>query len=598
VAGEPKEYARGDVAAGFAAADVVIERTYSTHAALHNALEPHGSTAQWEGDRLVLWCSTQSVFDVRQQVAQKLGLPAHRVRVIKQFMGGGFGAKQVAWKQDVIAALLARQAGRPVQLMLDRRAENLVAGNRNATEQRVRIGAKRDGSLTAIEALVALESGAYQVGGEASNVVGIYQDLYRCPNVHTTQTAYYTNYGPTVAFRAPGYVEGAFALESAMDELARELGLDPLDLRLRNYSEVEQQEGKPYTLPEGLRACYERATGTFGWRDYKKPPAQGTKRRGIGLAASSWIGGSGHPPGYAWVKLNDDGTAEVVTGTQDIGTGTRTGLTQVAAEELGLPPDQVALHLGDTGYGPYSPVSSGSATQPTLGPAIRAAAADAKRQLLEAAAEILEVDATWLVVRAGKIEVTGKLGGAERSVPVGEIMGQLAPHMILGQGARGPNPADKAIRTFGAQCAEVEVDIATGEVTVLRVVAAADCGRVVNPKLVESQMIGGVTQGLGFALTEERVVDSRYGFVINANLEEYKVPTVADIPAITHAPVDIPDVAANPTGAKGVGEPPLIPTAPAIANAIFDATGVRLYTAPLNRRRLVEALAAREEGRA
>jgi xanthine dehydrogenase YagR molybdenum-binding subunit len=183
-------------------------------------------------------------------------------------------------------------------------------------------------------------------------------------------------------------------------------------------------------------------------------------------------------------------------------------------------------------------------------------------------------------------------------VPVAEITGQLAPHLILGQGARGANPSDKAIRTFGAQCAEVEVDTATGEVTVLRVVAAADCGRIVNPALVESQVVGGVTQGLGFALLEERMVGSRHGVSLNANLEEYKVPTVADIPAITHAPVDIPDVAASPTGAKGVGEPPLIPTAPAIANAIFDATSVRLRALPINRRRLVEALMAREEGRA
>ena len=595
VAGDPQHYARGDSEAGFRAADVVIDETFSTQTALHNALEPHGCTAVWEGDRLVLWCSTQSVFDVREQVAQKLGMPAHRVRVIKQFMGGGFGAKQVAWKQDVIAALLAKQTGRPVQLMLDREAENLVAGNRNGTHQRVRVGAKRDGTLTAIEVTIVLESGAYQVGGEASDVAGVYQELYRCPNVRTEQTAYYTNYGPTVAFRAPGYVEGAFALETVMDQLARELGMDSLDLRLKNYAGEDQQGGKPYTLPEGLRACYDRATEVFGWREYRKPTPAGTKRRGIGLAASSWMAGSGHPPGYAWVKLNGDGSADVVTGTQDIGTGTRTALTQVAAEELGFPMERVALHLGDTANGPYSPVSSGSATQPTMGPAIRAAAADAKQQLLEVAAELLDATPELLSIRDGKIEIAGKPG---EWVTVTEIMGQIAPHMILGQGARGPNPQDKTIRTFGAQCAEVEVDTATGEITVLRVVAAADCGRIINPTMVESQMVGGVTQGLGFALTEERVLDARFGVSLNANLEEYKVPTVADIPRIEHAPVGIPDLEANQTGAKGVGEPPLIPTAPAIANAIYDAVGVRLYATPFNRRRLLEALAAREEGRA
>jgi xanthine dehydrogenase YagR molybdenum-binding subunit len=595
VAGEPQEYERGDADAGFREAEVIVDEVYTTGTALHNALEPHGSTAMWEGDRLVLWCSTQSVFDVREQVAQKLGLPAHRVRVIKQFMGGGFGAKQVAWKQDVIAALLAQRTGRPVQLMLDRHAENLVAGNRNATHQRVRLGAKRDGTLTAIEATIALESGAYQVGGEASDVAGIFQELYRCANVRTKQTAYYTNYGPTVAFRAPGYVEGAFALESMMDQLARELGMDPLDLRLKNYAGEDQQGGKPYTLPEGQRACYDRVDEVFGWRNYQKPVPSGTKRRGVGFAGTSWMAGSGHPPGYAWVKLNGDGTADVVTGTQDIGTGTRTALTQVAAEELGFPMERVTLHLGDTANGPYAPVSSGSATQPTMGPAIRDAAADAKRQLLEVAGELLDASTELLSIRGGKIEIAGKPG---EWVTVEEIMGQVAPHMILGQGARGPNPEDKTIRTFGAQCAEVEVDVETGEVTVLRIVAAADCGRIINPTMVESQMVGGVTQGLGFAMTEERVVDLRTGIPLNANLEEYKIPTVADIPRIEHAPVDIPDLEANPTGAKGVGEPPLIPTAPAIANAIFDAVGLRLKTAPFNRQRLVQALAAREGGQA
>ena len=208
-----QKYARGDVAAGFRDAEVVVEAVYVTGTALHNCLEPHGCTATWEGDQLTLWDSTQSVFDVRAQVAQKLGLPEHHVRVIKQYMGGGFGSKQIAWKQDVIAALLAKQSGRPVQLMLDREAENLAAGNRNATEQRVRLGARRDGTLTAIEAEIDLETGAYQTGGEASDVAGIYQTLYRCANVRTRQVGWYINTGPTVAFRAPGYVEGAFGLE-------------------------------------------------------------------------------------------------------------------------------------------------------------------------------------------------------------------------------------------------------------------------------------------------------------------------------------------------------------------------------------------------
>ena len=594
VSGE-QMYERGDLDAGFAGAEVVIEATYFTQTNLHNCLEPHGTTASWDGDRLTLWSSTQSVFEVRSQVAQKLELPEHRVRVIKQHMGGGFGSKQVPWKQDVLAALLSKQARRPVQLMLDREAENLAAGNRNATVQKVRIGARRDGTLTAIEADIELETGAYQVGGEASDVKGIYETLYRCPNVRTKQVGRYTNVGPTVAFRAPGYVEGAWGLEQAMDEFARKLQIDPIELRLGNYSDTDQVKEQQYTIPETLRLCYERAAEVFGWRDWQRPTANGTKRRGIGVAAHNWMGGSGHPPGYAWVKLNSDGSADVVTGTQDIGSGTRTGLTQVAAEELGLPVEQVNLLLGDTANGPYAPVSSGSATQATIGPAIRVAAAAAKRELLHAAGQFLEEPVERLSVRAGQIHVEGE---ANPVASVADITGRLAPHMIFGQGARGPNPSDKAIRTFGVQIAEVEVDTATGEVTVLRLVSADDCGRVINPTMVESQVIGGVTQGFGFALTEERIIDQQRGIVLNANLEEYKVPTVADIPAITSSPIDLADPEANETGAKGIGESPIVPTAPAIANAIFDAVGVRINKAPVVRERLLDALATQEGGTA
>jgi len=595
IGGKVAEYERGDVASGFASADVVVEHTFVTQAALHNCLEPHGCTAAWEGDHLTIWDSTQSIFDVRQEVAQRLKLPEHHVRVIKQFMGGGFGSKQIAWKHTAIAALLSKQAGHPVQLMLDREAENLASGNRNPTRQHVRIGAKRDGTLVAIQADIVQGQGAYRVGGEAADVDGAYQTLYRCPNVKTRQTPVYINAGPAVAFRAPGYVEGAFALESTMDELARKLGMDPLDLRLKNYSHVDQKADKPYTSSDSLRRCMEAVEERFKWRSERQSrskqngaPKTGSKRRGIGFAAHDWIGGAGHPPGYAWVKWNADGSVDVVAGTHDIGTGSRTGLSQIAAEELGLPFEQVALHLGDTAYGPYAPVSSGSATQATIGPAIQAAAIDAKRQIFEAAAPMLEVAVHDLELRDGSVMVKGQPG---KKMAVGEILGKIQPHMIQGHGSRGPNPTDKTVHTFGAQAVEVEVDVETGDVTVLRVVAAHDCGRVVNPMMVESQVIGAVTQGIGFALTEERIVDSGRGVVMNANLEEYKVPTVLDVPKIENVHLDLPDVEANPTGAKGIGESPLIPTAPAIANAVYDAIGVRVYQTPLSRARILSALA-------
>ena len=601
---QPKVYARGDVDAALRQADVVIEQHYATETALHNSLEPHGCTAHWHGNQLTLWESTQGIFEVREMVAEKVGLPEHHVRVIKHHMGGGFGAKQIAWKQTVIAALLSKRSGRPVQLMLDREAENLAVGNRNATLQHVKLGAKRDGTLTAIVCENKQAVGAYRVGGEGSNVSGPYERLYRCANVRTEQKGIYINTGPSVAFRAPGFVEGAFALESAMDELAIALKMDPLELRLKNYAEDDQKKNQPYSSPQGLRACYERATEEFGWQQARQDrqssaPQTGAKRRGIGIAAHDW-GGAGHPPGYAWIKLNSDGTVDVITGTQDIGTGTRTGLTQIAAEELGIPMSQITLHLGDTAQGPYSPTSAGSATQATIGPAIREAALNVRQQLLDAAALILEEPVEQLTVREGKVTLkdgaqNGNRDDSATSVTVAEITQRLAPHMIQGHGAREANSKEKSVRTFGAQCVEVEVDIETGEITILRLVASHDCGRIVNPTLVDSQVIGGVAQGIGFALTEERIMDIGRGFILNANLEEYKVPTVADIPEIVHAQVNLPDLAANSLGVKGIGEPPLIPTAPAIANAIYDAVGIRLRHNPLTRRRLLEALAEQQQ---
>jgi xanthine dehydrogenase YagR molybdenum-binding subunit len=315
--------------------------------------------------------------------------------------------------------------------------------------------------------------------------------------------------------------------------------MDPIELRVRNYTEVDQLENKPYTSPDSLRKCYGEIAKALA--SFKKNSGDAKKRRGIGFAAHDWSEGKGHPPAEALVRVGDDGRATVITGTQDIGTGTRTALCQIAAEELGISPSHVSIELGDTARGLLSPTSAGSATLPSLGPAVREAAESAKTH-------------------------------------------------SAGKGVRGPNTFHKTIRTCGAQCAEVEVDMETGEVSLLRVVTAHDCGRVINPTMVDSQVCGGVTQGAGFALTEQRIVDQATGVVLNANLEEYLVPTVADVPDIHNATLSMPDLEANITGAKGIGEPPLIPTAPAIANAIYDAIGVRLRDLPLTREKILEVL--------
>jgi xanthine dehydrogenase YagR molybdenum-binding subunit len=587
LADEPAVQTRGNVRRGMREAELIIDRVYTTQVALHNSLEPHGCVALWEGEQLTLHASTQGVQALREEVAGKLGLSENQVRVVAEHIGGAFGSKQVAWKQDVIAALFARQTRRPVRCVLDREDENVAAGNRNATRQHVRIGARRDGTLTAIQAEVDVQIGAYRAGGEGSIVDWIYHSLYACRNVRTEQRIVYTHTGPAIAFRAPGFVEGAFALESAMDELARALGLDPIELRLRNYAETDQSKRKPYTSPESLRMCYERARDAFGWRRYQRDSQTGTKRRGIGFAAHDWVGGGGYPPARVRVSLHPDGRVHLETGAQDIGTGTRTALAEICADTLGVPLDTVRVAIGDTRVELPSPVSSGSATLATLGPAVQSACEQARKRVLELAAATLGVAVETLRIEDGKIHCEERGTGA---VDMARICAAAGARPIQATGKRGANRRSHSVRTFGAQCVEVEVDTQTGQVRVLRVVAAHDCGRIINRKLVDSQVIGGVTQALGFALTESRVIDPGTGVVLNANLEDYKVPTVADTPEIVHAALDVPDYLANATGAKGIGEPPIIPTAPAIANAIFDAVGVRLHNTPFSACRILEAL--------
>lgn len=598
LAGEPICYERGDTGRGFDAAAHTIDHVWSTDAVLHQALEPHGAVAAWAGDQLTLYESTQGIWSVRNQLAETLGLPRNKVRVITEHMGGGFGAKQVAWKPSVMAALLARRAQRPVRLQLDRTAESIAAGHRNATRQHVRLAADSQGRLLAIELEAKVLGGAYTLPGESSDVAGLFQHLYRCANVRTRQQRIYVNTGPAVAFRAPGYVEACFALESAMDELAQALQIDPLELRRRNHCRDDQVKGRPWSSPDALERCYERADASFGWRRRRdgcvtvSTDNQGSKRRGFGFAAHEWLGGSSSPPAWAWLRIDTDASVEVIVGTQDIGTGTRTMVAQTVAGELGIPIGQVVVRLGDTGVAAPTPASAGSHTTPTVLPAVRAAARDARSNLLAAAADRLECTPVDLVVDQGRIIAAS---GTQEPMPIAELLESLEPHEIHGRGAWTPaddanDEAPVTVRTFGAQCAEVEVDIDTGEVTVLRITSAPDCGRIVNPLLADSQVIGGVTQGIGQALMESRTLDHRSGCVINPNLEAYLVPTCADIPRIEHAAVNLADTAVNPAGVKGLGELPMIPTAPAIVNAIFDATGVRLRSLPVTRRKLLDAL--------
>jgi xanthine dehydrogenase YagR molybdenum-binding subunit len=456
----------------------------------------------------------------------------------------------------------------------------------------VHLGAQQDGTLTFIEHESWVVTGAF--GGSGSIIGGPTKDLYACPNVRTVVWAVRANTDADRAFRAPGYVEGTFALEGAMDALAEELGLDPLELRLKNYAETSPARGIPYTS-KGLREAYETGAERLGWARREERRQDGPWRRGWGMASQIW-GGGGGPPANAIVKLLPDATAEVLVGVQDIGTGTRTILAQVAAEELGLSLDAVRVVIGDTLGTPFGPGSGGSVTLASTAPAVREAAHDAKRQFLDLAAYMLDVpDAAEqdFSVVDGEIQY---LPIPDRRISCRKVAAKMGDYMIVGRGARGLNPDGKAINTFGVQFAEVEVNEKTGQVRVIKVVAAHDIGRVVNPLTAASQVYGGVLMGLGFGMTEERVLDAKTGLQLTSNLEDYKVPVVTDVPEIDVVFVDLVDPEANSVGSKGLGEPPIIPTPAAIGNAVADAIGVRIVDLPITPDLVLQALGEQQEG--
>jgi len=410
--------------------------------------------------------------------------------------------------------------------------------------------------------------------------------------VRTTSYGAKLNTPPNSAFRAPGFVEGTFGLECLLDELAVKLELDPLELRRRNHSDSDLADGRPFSS-KNLIECYRRAEAHWERRREVRARTEGPWKRGVGLASQIWYGGGG-PPSYAWVRVGSDGRATVVTAMQDIGTGTRTAMAQIAAEELGIPLDRVRVELGDSSRGPYASISAGSSTTPSMGPAVRAAAADAREQILEIAAQRHDLEQRLLSMHDGR--VVSANGG---SWPLEDVTGLLGEGQILGKGARGPNPTGMRVLTFGAQVAEVAVDVETGEVRVERVAAIHDVGRIINPLGARSQVEGGIVQAVGYALSERRIDDPGTGIPLTRTLDAYKVPTIADVPEIVTEFVDVPDEHLTNLGSKGLGEPPIIPTAAAIANAIRDATGAAVRSLPISREELLRALReARERERA
>jgi xanthine dehydrogenase YagR molybdenum-binding subunit len=571
---EPTLREDGDIEAGFKAAAHIVEGLYSTQVQTHTSLETHGGICEWNGDNLTAWVSTQAVHGTREGTARALNIPQANVRVITDYMGGGFGSKLGGDVQVVIAARLAKLANAPVKLMLDRKEEHLVTGNRPSAYAKLRAAADANGKLLAIDAETWGTGGA----GQGSNFPLPYQ-VYVFPNRRQRHTDVYINAGPQRAFRAPGHPQSCFVTEIVMDELADRLRMDPLEFRLRNLP------------PEADNAQWGRyfkiGAERFGWA--KRHPtgdsAAGPIKRGMGCAANRW-GGGGQPRSRAACQIHPDGGVVTQIGTQDIGTGTRTLVAIVTAETMGLPIQSVRAAIGDTNY-PWAPGSGGSVTAASVSSIVRVAADNALRQVFARVAPALSVaDPSTLVARDGRIHVAGD--------PKKGMTWKAACKLL------GTEPIDapatwqtglSSTGTSGVQFADVEVDIETGVTRVKRIVCVQDCGMIVDKLTAESQCYGGIIMGLGFALFEHRILDRNTAQMVNPNMEWYLVPGMSDVPEIDVTLVDQPN-----RGVIGLGEPPVISTAAAVGNAVANAIGVRVRSLPLTPAAVLGALEREKAG--
>jgi xanthine dehydrogenase YagR molybdenum-binding subunit len=543
---EPPEIVRGDAAGARNAAGTVFSATYSTPVENHNPIEPHAAIASWDGDRLTLYDTTQGVFEFRRKLAGIFSMAEDRVHVVSPFVGGGFGNKGSLWEHQALAALAARHTGRTVKLVLERDQMFSNTGHRPRTLQRITFGADGDGTVTSFEHDVFADTSTYDVFVESS---GEYTAMaYAFPNAIVRHRLARLNVGTPTFMRAPGEATGTYALEAALDELAANLGIDPIELRLRNYAERDPNKDKPFSS-KYLRECYARGAERFGW--HERDPRPRSRRDGRMLLGLGMAGGA-YPaqifPASARVAIYPDGNVTVRSGTHELGQGTYTALGQIAADELGIDPGRVRVEIGDTDF-PRAMNSGGSTTIASVGSAVALACRKLRAQLAGHELPARELSAT-----------------ADFGEP---------------KAREGYSCA-----SFAAQFAEVEVDPDFFTVRVRRMFGVFDVGRVVNERLAHSQFIGGMTMGIGMALLEETQTDPASGRIMNANLADYLLPVNADIGDIDAEALGIRDDIVNPIGTKPVGEIGICGAAAAVANAVYHATGVRVRDLPIGPRRL------------
>ena len=557
---------KGDTADGLRHADVTIEQSYSTPIENHNPMEPHATIAVPDGDKLTVYDATQYVVGDRDTIARTLGLPKENVRLVCYFTGGGFGSKGSAWSHVSLAAMAARVVQRPVKLVLTRRQMYGPVGARPQTEQKLALGATKDGMLTAVRHDVMSHTSRFEDFSETSAMVS--RILYESPNIETTHRLVKLDLGTPTYQRAPGEATGTFALESAMDELAVALRMDPLALRLKNYAEKDPDSGHPWSS-KSLRECYRLGSEAFGWSKRNTTPGgmrEGNVLVGHGMATATYPTNRSKASAVARATLDANNMVHVLvqSATQEIGTGTYTVMAQVAADALGLPPGDVRFELGDS-LMPASPVSGGSMTAASTGSAVHVTCKELRRQL-EALRQPNETLMNTLSRQPGRT-----LSVTMDSAPGTERQGY-------------------SMHSFGAVFAEVRVDRDVGEIRVSRIVSRYGAGRILNAKTATSQFIGGVVWGIGMALEEETLVDRRTGRYMNADLAEYHVPVNADIGSLDVGFVDEVDTIVNPIGVKGIGEIGITGVAAAIANAVYNATGVRVRELPITLDKVMEGM--------
>ncbi|MGO9520147.1 MAG: xanthine dehydrogenase family protein molybdopterin-binding subunit [Candidatus Korobacteraceae bacterium] len=587
------EYSRGDADAALAGAAVKVDETYMTPVETHNPMEMHATIASWnkENDHLTLYETTQGVVNHHNTVCQMLDLPLASVHVISPFVGAGYGSKLFPWPQSLMAAAASRHVGRPVKVTVPRTLMFTTVGHRPFTEQRVRLGATQDGKLVSIHHDVRQETS--MVDDYVERCTDPTPMLYSCPNVSAIQHLVKLNVGTPTPMRGPGTTPGLFAIESALDELAVKLNMDPLELRLRNYAEKDEGTNHPFSSKH-LRECYEQGAARFGWS--KRTPQVGSMRRGNlilgwGMGTCTWP--CNRNSADVRVRLLADGGAYVSCATQDIGTGTYTIFAQVVSDKTGIPVEKIRVVLGDSELTP-GPTSGGSAATATVLPAIGKAAEQAQELLFNIAAKtekspFQNADPKSLKMAAGRVYSQDK--SLENSVPFEQILALKRLSAVDGQAKTDAEEAAKqySIHSFGAHFCEIEFDPEIARLRVSRWVTVIDGGRIINTKTGHSQIVGGIVMGIGMGLFEETVYDSRNGHPVNSNYADYLVPTNYDIPEIDCTLLDYPDPIINQYGARGIGEIGLTGVASALASATYHATGVRVRKLPIRIEALLQA---------